>query len=82
MPVDGLQILPLWCEFPARLHPASRVFLENFLDGRLSAAEFQRFFSLPNSDYIPLAECIVRLLACRDGFANRRGGCGGRVTRP
>ena len=48
------------CEFPARIHPFSAQLLEMFLDGRLTHASFQRFFSLPNSDYIALAECIVR----------------------
>lgn len=53
----------LACEFPERLHPVSRVFLDAFLDGRMTAAQFKRFFSLPNSDYIPLAECLVRLFS-------------------
>ena len=48
------------CEFPIRIHPVSAQFLELFLEGRITHALFQRFFSLPNSDYIPLAECIVR----------------------
>lgn len=63
MPPDVTPIAHLVCDFPARLHPASRIFLDAFLDGRMTAAEFQRFFSLPNSDYIPLAECLVRLLS-------------------
>lgn len=48
------------CDFPVRIHPVSGQLLEMFLDGDLTHALFQRFFSLPNSDYIPLAECIVR----------------------
>ena len=51
----------LHCEFPERLHPVSQLFLEAFLEARMSRGEFQRFFSLPNSDYIPLAECVVEL---------------------
>ena len=48
------------CEFPVRIHPVSAQLLEMFLDGNLAHAMFQRFFSLPNSDYIPLAECIIQ----------------------
>ncbi|NIR28974.1 MAG: hypothetical protein GWN84_06600 [Gammaproteobacteria bacterium] len=60
---DPISVVTLGCEFPERLHPVSRLFLDAFLEGRMSAAEFQRFFSLPNSDYIPLAECLVRLFS-------------------
>ena len=62
MPPDQLQFGFTYCEFPERLHPVSKMFLEAFLEGRMSPAEFQRFFSLPNSDYIALAECLVKLL--------------------
>jgi len=51
------------CDFPERLHPVSRGFLEAFLEGRMSRDNFQRFFSLPNSDYISLAECVAELIA-------------------
>lgn len=50
------------CELPARLHPVSRMILESFIEGRLPASEFLRSFSLPNSDYIPLAKCFVALV--------------------
>lgn len=46
---------------PEQLHPVSERFLVAFLEGRMSQKNFQRFFSLPNSDYIPLAECVVEL---------------------
>ena len=49
------------CSFPERLHPVSRLFLEAYLEGRMPTTQFQRFFSLPNSDYIPLAECLVQV---------------------
>jgi len=29
----------------------------------MTTQEFLRFFSLPNSDYIPLAQCFVTMLA-------------------
>ncbi len=58
-----LELAMALCDFPPRLHPVSRLFLDSFLAGRMTAAEFSRFFSLPNSDYIPLAECLVAMLA-------------------
>ncbi len=57
------RIAQLACDFPDRLHPASRLFLDAFLEGKMTTQEFLRFFSLPNSDYIPLAKCFVALLA-------------------
>lgn len=51
------------CNFPDRLHPVSRLFLDAFLEGRMTTQQFLRFFSLPNSDYIPIAKCLVSLLA-------------------
>jgi hypothetical protein len=50
------------CGFPEALHPVSRLFLDHFLAGRMSTGDFLRFFSLPNSDYIPLARCLVTAL--------------------
>jgi hypothetical protein len=47
------------CGFPERLHPVSAMFLRYFIDGEMAANEFLRFFSLPNSDYIDLGQCIV-----------------------
>ena len=48
---------------PARLHPVSRRFLDAFLDGRITKRDFLWAFHLPNSDYLPVAECIVKTLA-------------------
>lgn len=50
------------CSFPARLHPASQLFLDSYIAGRIATHEFLRFFSLPNSDYIPLARCFVTIV--------------------
>jgi hypothetical protein len=44
---------------PERLHPVSRVFLEYWLDGTMSTAEFLRWFHMPNSDYLPVAQCLI-----------------------
>ncbi len=57
------QIAHVACNFPDRLHPVSQLFLDAFIQGRMTTPEFLRFFSLPNSDYIPLARCLVTLLA-------------------
>lgn len=49
------------CSFPARLHPASQLFLDSYVAGRIATHEFLRIFSLPNSDYISLAQCFVAI---------------------
>lgn len=54
--------VPALCSFPARLHPASQLFLDSYIAGRIATHEFLRFFSLPNSDYIPLARCFVTIV--------------------
>ena len=47
---------------PVRLHPVSRRFLDAFLAGRITKQDFLWAFHLPNSDYLPVAQCIVRTL--------------------
>ncbi len=44
---------------PEHLHPISRMFLDIWLAGDLSTAEFLRWFHMPNSDYLPVAQCIL-----------------------
>ena len=56
------EVAMIVCEFPARLHPVSQLFLDHFIAGDMSTPDFLRFFSLPNSDYIPLAQCFVTAL--------------------
>ena len=56
------EIAMIVCEFPLRLHPVSQSLLDSFIAGSISTPEFLRFFSLPNSDYIPLAQCFVTAL--------------------
>lgn len=48
---------------PARLHPISRLILDAFLDGRITRQDFLWGFHLPNSDYLEVAQCILRALA-------------------
>ncbi len=47
---------------PSHLHPVSAQILELFLSGRLPVEEFRRMFSLPNSYYLPVTDCILRVL--------------------
>jgi hypothetical protein len=44
---------------PERLHPVSAQILQAFLDGRLTERDFRWGFHLPNSDYLPVGECIL-----------------------
>jgi hypothetical protein len=47
---------------PPHLHPVSAQILDLFLNGQLPLEEFRRMFSLPNSDYLPVTDCILRAL--------------------
>jgi hypothetical protein len=47
---------------PTKLHPISLQILDLFLNGRLPLEEFRRLFSLPNSDYLPVTDCILKAL--------------------
>lgn len=50
------------CGFPERLHPVSQMFFDRFVDGLMTTAEFMRYFSLPNSDYIQLGQCFMQVM--------------------
>ncbi|QPC41715.1 hypothetical protein HW532_02660 [Kaustia mangrovi] len=58
---------------PERLHPFSRNVLDLYLSGALDTAAFLRWFHMPNSTYLPVAECIVARLdpAYRPGAPDR-----------
>jgi hypothetical protein len=47
---------------PERLHPVSRAFLEAWLNGEMSTAEFLRWFHMPNSSYLEVAQCLLRAI--------------------
>ena len=49
------------CVLPRRMHRASRAFLDHYIEGDLTVAEFRRLFSLPNSDYLGLGACLIAL---------------------
>lgn len=48
---------------PERLHPLSQQFLEAWLSGEMPTAEFLRWFHMPNSDYLPVAQCLLKAVA-------------------
>ena len=47
---------------PDRLHPVSQMLLDAFLEGRITRADFLWGFHLPNSDYLPVAQCVLHAL--------------------
>ncbi len=44
---------------PDGLHWFSAQIFDYYIAGSISTGEFLRWFHMPNSDYIPAAECIV-----------------------
>jgi hypothetical protein len=50
------------CVFPKRMQSTSRMVLAAYIDDQMSTAEFLRLFSLTNSRYLALGNCLVRLL--------------------
>ena len=48
---------------PEHLHPLSQQFLEAWLSGEMPTAEFLRWFHMPNSDYLPVAQCLLKAVA-------------------
>ena len=50
------------CVFPKRMQSTSRMVLAAYIDNEMSTAEFLRLFSLTNSRYLELGDCLVRLL--------------------
>jgi hypothetical protein len=55
------EMAQMLCGFPEHIHPVSKMFLDYYLSGLMATQDFLRYFSLPNSDYIPLARCFVNL---------------------
>jgi hypothetical protein len=48
---------------PERLYPVSRIFLDYYPRGEMTSTDFLRWFHMPNSDYLDVARCIVRVVA-------------------
>lgn len=57
LPVEILHCLP------EHLHPVSRMFLDHWLAGDFSTAEFLRWFHMPNSDYIAVGQCLIEAVS-------------------
>ena len=49
----------LSCDLPLDLHPVASNSLDAFLEGRLPIEEFARYFSIANSAYISVTDCIL-----------------------
>ncbi|MEA3231284.1 MAG: ankyrin repeat domain-containing protein, partial [Thermodesulfobacteriota bacterium] len=49
------------CVFPKRMQSTSRMVLAAYIDDQMPTAEFLRLFSLTNSRYLALGNCLVRL---------------------
>ena len=47
---------------PERLHPVSRRLLESCLAGEMETTEFLRWFHMPNSAYLEVAQCLLRAM--------------------
>lgn len=47
---------------PVRLHSFSRRVLELYLQGHMPTSEFRRWFHMPNSDYLPISDCIAQIV--------------------
>jgi hypothetical protein len=39
------------------------MFLEHWLAGEMTTAEFLRWFHMPNSAYLPVAKCVLAVVA-------------------
>lgn len=59
---------------PVRLHPVSAKILAAFLEGRLTEGDFKWGFHLPNSDYLPVTDCILAALDAGTGESCAPGG--------
>ena len=49
------------------LHPASLAIMYEWSKGVVDTQEFIRWFSMPMSDYLPIARCMIRMLAMTRG---------------
>lgn len=47
---------------PSRLHSFSRAVLDAYLAGNMPTSEFRRWFHMPNSEYLPVSDCIAQLV--------------------
>lgn len=45
---------------PTKLHSFSRLVLYAYLEGHMDTTEFRRWFSMPNSDYIMVSDCVAQ----------------------
>ena len=60
--IEQRQEALLSCDLPADLHPLAANSLEAFLRDDLPLSEFARLFSLANSAYLTVTDCVVAYL--------------------
>ena len=60
--IERRQNAALSCDLPLDLHPLATNTLESFLDGRMPLEDFARYFSIANSAYISVTDCILAYL--------------------
>ena len=46
---------------PERLHPYSEMLMMAFLNGKVEAFHFVKWFHMPNSDYLGVPQCVIHL---------------------
>lgn len=47
---------------PENLHSFSRMVLDIYLAGGIPTSEFRRWFHMPNSEYLPISDCIAQMI--------------------
>jgi hypothetical protein len=60
--MDPVRFRAIAACLPPRLHGFSSVVLDHYLAGRMTTAEFRRWFHMPNSEYLPVSDCIAQLV--------------------
>lgn len=50
------------CLPSGRLHSFSQQVLEFYLNGDMPTSEFRRWFHMPNSNYLPVSDCIAQIM--------------------
>ena len=60
--MDSKQSKRVQACLPAHLHSFSRTILDYYLEGRMATSEFRRWFHMPNSDYLPVSDCVAQIM--------------------
>ena len=60
--MERSQVVRVKACLPPRLHPFSQLVLDHYLDDQMPTSEFRRWFHMPNSDYLPVSDCIAQVV--------------------